>query len=331
MHGHISSHWLRLLFGFLDERGHDAQAILGTACPEPAELRRLSAQQWRQYLELAAAKTSNPALGLQLGHSIQLKQLGTLGYAASAAQTLAEALQRLQQFDRLVYQIDPLNLHIKNGLAILEWHTQVNDPGQIVDETAIASLTTCTQQLLGKDPKYHASHVSFVNPRNAPMQAYLDVFGCKPQFNAASTQLHFPAQWLQQEVAQADRTLLAILDQQAASLLQQIPGDDPFEQDLRRAMSSAIASGDASLARMARSLNLAPRSLQRRLAERELNFQQILDDARAQLAKRYLADNSLPLSEIALLLGYSEQSAFNRAYKRWTGHSPYQSRKALLA
>lgn len=328
--GHISSHWLQLLFHYLAEQGQDADSLLGMACPEPAELRRVSAEQWRQMLDTAASALNDPALGLHLGSRMSLKQLGLLGYAASAANTLGEALLQLQQFQQLVYQIDPVQLQVQDGLATLQWHTTVGDPGQRVDETAIAALLSCTRELLGPAAPKGPLRMSFVNPPCASEQAYIDTFACLPQFQAATISIALPAHLLQAGLAKPDPALLDILDQQAALLLEQIPGTDPFEHELRRALTAAIAGGDPSLQRVAASLHCAPRTLQRKLSQRGLNFQKILDDSRQQLAQRYLQDRSIPLSEVALLLGYSEQSAFTRAFKRWSGQSPRQRREALF-
>jgi AraC-like DNA-binding protein len=86
--------------------------------------------------------------------------------------------------------------------------------------------------------------------------------------------------------------------------------------------------GRVSLARVAKSMALSPRTLQSRLDGEGTSCKQILDDVRKELALGYLERDDLSLSEIAFLLGYSEQSAFNHAFKRWTGHSPGEHKRA---
>ena len=78
-------------------------------------------------------------------------------------------------------------------------------------------------------------------------------------------------------------------------------------------------------------MHVSVRTLQRRLDARELTWQQLLDRTREQLAHQYLADRSLTLGDIALLLGFSEQSAFNRAFRRWTGQTPARIRRQLAS
>ena len=327
MRTHISTHWLRLLFEYLQQQGRSGHEILGQACPEAGELERIPVARWRAALRATGVALDDPAPGLNFAASVRLHQLGVLGYVASVAPTLADALRRLQSFERLVYQIDPMHIRLDGDLALLEWHTKVADPGQLVDETAIATLVTCSREL-SADSDMHPSWVSFVNPVPSHQQAYREFFQCDVSFDAPSTVVALPLARLSQTLPKPDPALLAILDQQAAMLLQQIPGEDVFETDLRRALTQAIAGAQPTLARLAQQLHCSPRTLQRRLDQRQLKFQTLLDDSRRQLAQQYLADRSMPMSEIALLLGYSEQSAFNRAFKRWTGHTPRAARNA---
>jgi AraC-like DNA-binding protein len=101
-----------------------------------------------------------------------------------------------------------------------------------------------------------------------------------------------------------------------------LPDSEGFIQGLRKALLRAMQSGRANSAQVAATLNMSERTLFRRLSEQGLSFKVILAQTRTQLAQEYLRDKRLTLSEIALLLGYSEQSAFNRAFKRETGLSP---------
>ena len=92
---------------------------------------------------------------------------------------------------------------------------------------------------------------------------------------------------------------------------------DEFISGMQQVLVEAIAQGCATLKYVADKLNVSTRTLHRRLEERGLNYQKILQKTRQQLAKHYLADASLSLNEVSFLLGYSEQSAFNRAFKVW--------------
>ena len=106
---------------------------------------------------------------------------------------------------------------------------------------------------------------------------------------------------------------------------------DTVVEAWRRTLVVLIREGRPSLAELARAHHMSPRSLQRRLAERGLGFQRLLDDTRQHLAESYLRQPGLELAEIALLLGFSEQSAFTRAFRQWVGQAPAQWRKQMLS
>ena len=99
---------------------------------------------------------------------------------------------------------------------------------------------------------------------------------------------------------------------------------------MQQVLLRLLAEGEPTLERAARAMHMSPRTLQRRLSLHGLSWQQWLDRCREQLANDYLEDPGLTLSDIALLLGFSEQSAFTRAYRRWTGLSPGRYRRAAL-
>lgn len=121
----------------------------------------------------------------------------------------------------------------------------------------------------------------------------------------------------------ADAALSQVIVRHAEGLLAALPDpSDSFANRLRRLISAQLASGGATLTAAAHALKLGERSLQRRLADDGLTFDAIVEEVRRELALRYLADPALAIGEIAYLLGYSEPSAFHRAFRRWTGRTP---------
>jgi AraC-like DNA-binding protein len=109
-----------------------------------------------------------------------------------------------------------------------------------------------------------------------------------------------------------------------------MPQEDGELSSVRRAIAESLRDGEPSLSRVAKKLAMSPRSLQRQLQEYGMKFKKIVNDTRRQSAQIYLKDRKNSLTEIAFLLGYSEASAFNRAFKRWTGLTPsgYRYRSA---
>lgn len=290
---------------------------------------RIPLAEWIALLELIATEAPRPALGLMIGQRIAPRHAGVLGYLSLSCETLGEALLRFDRYHRLVYDGNPIAMRAEAGSVSISWGIEHGRPGQLADETAIAAFATITRMLVG-EPLY-PSQVNFVNAAPADLRPYEDFFHCPVSFGHGSTTVSFPFSYFALPIRNSDPALRALLDQQAEALLQSLPEADPFGRALNQALVKSLHNGEPTLEQVARLLALSTRTLQRRLAERALSFQSLLDRTREELARSYLADPNLSLPDIALLLGYSEQSAFNRAFKRWTGESPKRFRRQQMA
>ncbi len=327
--GFVATAYVRLLFEYLAQQGLDPERVLGEPLPEPVDgVDRFPLLRWQQLLEQAQTHLRVPALGLQVGSIVRPAHLGVLGYVTTHCANLGEAMQRLERFERLIYEVNPAEITLECDQLVLAWSQERGRPGQLVDETAIAVLVTFARQLV--EGEITLREVTFINPEPADTRPYADFFGCPVRFAQATTRVALPAQCLTMPLRAPDPSLRALLDQQAETLLARLPQEDAFEQSLRRAMMQAVTDGEPTLAQIALALHRSPRTLQRQLAERQASFQEYLDDTRRRMAENYLRDERLTLTEIAHLLGYAEQSALNRAFKRWTGETPRRFRKSLL-
>jgi AraC-like DNA-binding protein len=131
-----------------------------------------------------------------------------------------------------------------------------------------------------------------------------------------------PRSWLELRIEHADNRLLRVLEGYCRDILTQRGEIDELLVRLERWLVSRLPSGSFATAEAARELGMSPRTPARRLRERGTSFAALASDLRRRLALRYLDDSGLSLSQIAYLLGYSEPSAFNHAFRRWTGRSP---------
>jgi AraC-like DNA-binding protein len=122
----------------------------------------------------------------------------------------------------------------------------------------------------------------------------------------------------------------AVLERYADALLEKLPRGDPFVDNVRRAVADALRGRDPSLQATAARLGVGAGTLQRRLAALETTHQDVVEEVRNELAARYLVHEGLGVSEAAYLLGFSEPSAFHRAFKRWTGKTPLEYKKQAV-
>ena len=326
--GYVSTTYVHLLYNYLEQRGHDAEAVLGEARPELEDggIGRYPMLRWRQLMERAAEHLDDRLLGLHLGQTISPAHIGVLGYAVLACSNLGEALLRLQRFYRLVYDAEPMQVHQEANAIALEWGLDYGRPGALVDDAAITALVQFARDITGEAAS--PSYVSFINPRPADVSAYEAYFGCEVAFDQPTTIVKFPIAFLASPLRQPDAGLLMILEQQASALLEKLPEADDYEQRVRHAVIRLARHATPGIENVAAELHSSVRTLQRRLSDRGLNFQDLLDDTRHRMACEYLGDQRLQLAEVAQLLGYSEQSAFNRAFKRWSGQTPRAWRQA---
>ncbi len=280
---------------------------------------------WQQILHEVARQDGRIALGLAIAQNVEPGHVGILAYLGLSCDTLGEALQRFEHYHRLAY--DGNHMQIRNIMGVLDisWSDDAGRPGQLVDETAIGILFRIMTQLVAPNPLALVA-VKFVNAPPASTRAYQQFFGCPVSFNTARTGIQIRAEYLALPLARHDAALRIILDRQAEALLAELPQPNMFDQSLQQHLIKAVHEGQVQIEQVAQQFGLSPRALQRRLMARGYTYQQRLAQVRQTLAEQYLHDSSLTLADIALLLGYSEQSAFQRAFKQWTGKTPNQCR-----
>lgn len=327
MQGQVSTTYVRLLYEFLAREGLDGTAVLGEPPPPDDDLGlgRYPIQHWVALLERAQSRLGRPALGLSIGALIAPRHFGVLGYVTQHCATLGEALLRLRDLERLVYEVSPGRLELDGQAVQLVWGQEAGRPGQLADETALAALVSYARAIAQTpvDPL----RVDFINPAPADVSPYRAFFRCPVRFDQPLTIVRLPASALALPLKQPDAALRELLDQQARRLLTELPQGSALLGRLRPLLTRQLREGTPKLATAAAALHLSPRSLQRQLAAEGRGFQDVLDELRCQLAEDYLRDPRLQLSEVAALLGYAEQAAFTRAFRRWKGRSPRQWRR----
>ncbi|GAA5110173.1 hypothetical protein GCM10023339_10760 [Alloalcanivorax gelatiniphagus] len=323
----VTGAWVQLLTDWLDKENLPAPELREILDSRgPADI--VALPLWRELLARAVAlRPGRAAPGLEIGALARPRHVGVLGYLTLTCQTLGEAMLAYQRYESLFYGRDLVEVVADRERMTVRWPASVST-GALADSVAIAALVTFLRHLLQQ--RLAPARVSFVfaAPEAAGRRAYQDFFGCPVTFDAEHTSVSFPLAFLELSLPRSDTGSRALLDRQARALLRALPESDGFDRALQQAMVALLPDGQVSLKRVAARLHMSVRTLQRRLQQRRLNWRTLLDRTREQLAGQYLADRSLTLGEIALLLGYSEHSAFSRAYRQWTGRTPARARRA---
>lgn len=286
---------------------------------------RISIQAWTNLLDEVATLTPIPALGLQIGQHIKTSHAGIVGYLSSSCGSVGEALALFERFARLIYDVNSLSMIIDGEIVRISWGSEHVAPGQLVDETAISIFFTMVQIIAGRT--LYPSKMNFINPAPDNIAPYEEFFHCPVSFGGIRTIIEFPTEYLNVALNNKDDKLLNLLEDHAQSLLSTLPKDE-FKDRLKQLLTEMLKKQEIlSLENIARHMNTSTRTLQRRMNDQEIKFQELLSNVKLDLFHQYIKVDSLTLFDIALLLGYSEQSAFTRAVKRWTGKLPKDFRK----
>ncbi|MDJ0706655.1 MAG: AraC family transcriptional regulator [Leptolyngbyaceae cyanobacterium MO_188.B28] len=278
---------------------------------------------WREI----ARRTQNPSIGLQLAELTQLETFNVTGYAMSHSPTLGSALDRLVRYSRLLNEGMVFDLTVEAGIATLTY--QVVNAALPLSAVSVgwslANIMLWAKRSLGRD--WPLLRVTLQQSAPVDLSAYHRIFQSPLAFDESMNTLVFQANWLNQPLLNADSGLCSLLDRYAESLLLKLPQSESFVTTLQHLMAKEFRGREPKLDEIAAQMGYAPRTLQRKLQQAGRSFQQVLDDIRRKLACQYLKETSLTISEIAFLLGFSENTAFNRAFRRWTAMTPGEYRK----
>ncbi len=304
---------------------HRLPADLNLAQPNRAEV-VITASTLRALTDEVAALTGDASLGLTLATKAPRGLYGVTEFLVRAAPTVRQAADNLLRFSALVNPGLRFSLETKDGLALLE-HGVPHSPGALgrhTDEFITAFLVTVLRTLVDLP---RLAVVRFQHPRPADTSALGAFFGgAALEFEQELNGLGFDERVLDLPVKTGDAALFAYLEEHAVAALASRPKADDLVDKLRHAIRDALEGGEPNVERLAVRLNLSARTLQRRLSELGTTFQEVLDAVRYDLARAWLKDGKLDVTEVAYLLGYSELRAFDRAFKRWAGLAPREWR-----
>jgi AraC-like DNA-binding protein len=280
------------------------------------------------FLEQAALLAEDDLLGFNLGLSYDLRASGLAGYVAIASATVREAMANIVRYGALrdtsaVYAIEDADGTVNFRIDSRSAH--MRGSRQATEFKAALVLAACHRWI---GPAFRPVEMRFAHPRAAARRAIERQFNCPVRFAAEVTEMILSPDQMDLPVRGADPHLLALVTRHAEAAL--AVAGATRHGDLRarveRAVLEALPKGGPTLAVVADALGVGERTLARRLAGEGAPFRQIVDELRRDLAKGYLADPELSLSQIAYLLGYAEQSAFTNAFRRWTGRPPRRFR-----
>jgi AraC-like DNA-binding protein len=321
--------YARALFDYLSEHDYPLDALLEGTGLSPADFgdadRSISTGLYMDLWERAVALTGDEYLGLHVGEVVRPGKYGILGYAMMSCETLEEGVLRQMRYQDLIGKDGRSELIRRETHAEMHWHSPMAEQSRPVGEEHLASWVAFARWMLGSDRS--PLRVCFVHPKPRSVKEYERLFRCELAFSQPSTAAFFPLEYLSAPIRDKNPALRRMLDEHAEALLAKHSATTDPVRDIREAIQHALMNGVPAIESIADGLKVHPRALQRRLADLGLTYKQLLDDVRSALALQYIKDPKLGLLDIAFLLGFAEQSSFQRAFKRWTGKPPGQYRE----
>ena len=320
---------------FIERSGGDVDRIFGNArilpdmAGSPTFKLRLSA--FCGLFEEAARLTGHANFGLWFGNQFAPRDLGMWGYAAISAPTLGSALENLVRLFRYHQESSVMRLtDDPSGLVRLEY--QIVTP-MIIErrqdaELSLGMFLNVLRECCGSH--WSPEEVQFEHPKPAMAKEHEAAFGAPVYFSQPTNALLFRPDILQRPMPSHDAKLLAVMQTCLEQLGSGAASDDVLLDRVRTAIRMRLPRGYPSLEDIAEELRAPLGAMHRDFQAAGLTYKEIVEEVRRELAVSYVRQRHLPFSEIAMLLGYSELSAFSRAFRRWTGASPRTYRARAL-
>ena len=318
----------------VEMHGIDARVLLREAGVDPAALRDPSARIPSTFWDTAGAKAvaliPDPAFALRAARCWHPSNLGALGHAWLASSTLRTGLERLQRYSRVLGEKAELKItNTREGLRFVYDHRRRDPVLRAIGSDFVMSLVVDMCRM-----NYGASlrpvEVRLSRAKPGDIEPYRHFYGCPIHFEANEDSFLLSPRVADEPLPTANRQLAGILDSILTAQLAALDKDN-IPARCKSSVLEQLTSGEVSENDMARQLHMSRRTLQRKLAESNTTYQKLVDDTRRDLALRYMEDAGKSITDVTFLLGFSGQSAFTRAFKRWTGTSPTTYREQKQA
>ena len=271
--------------------------------------------------------SKDPDLAL---HAVEVLPVGVyrvIDFLGASAPTIGAAVSKISDYFPLIHPVIrlPYAVRDRDVTFAVEAPARPSTLTRPVAEYTLAAVLVRLRKATNEP--FPLTRVDFSHPRPADISEHERIFACPVVFDAEACQAVIAREVWDTPRTNSDAALFSVLDTHAKMLIERRPAVDDIVGRVRQAIEAELCGGDPKLESIARQLAMSPRTLQRRLRDQGVPFNDVLDGMRMRAAKSYLAQRDIAGSEVAYLLGFTEQSSFNRAFKRWSGQTPTEYRR----
>jgi AraC-like DNA-binding protein len=320
----------RALVAACERLGVDTDTLLRTVGirretledPDARLQNREAGALWAKAYELSG----DPVLSLHVAEACPLGAYKVIDYMGANARTVGEAFRYAARYFPLINTAVRLTID-ESGDPVTFDVAGESGPAGVTRPYAEYCLAVFVQHVrAATGVAFRLRRVTFTHRLPPEVSEHERVFGCPVRFEEEHNRLHLDRAAWETRTRAAHSGVLAVLAEHADLLLSRLPSGPDLIERTRRAIGGRLRGGDPSLESVARELGMSERSLQRHLRELGYTYNALADEVREATARLYLEQHDIALAEIGYLLGFADQSTFNRAFKRWTGCTPRQAR-----
>lgn len=330
----VSAGYVKSLLQLAVSQGAAPEAVLARA-QIPATLlddwdNRLPFARFKAVMYASKALTGDPALALKFGQHSLLAEFSIVGLIAEASGTLAEGLAQLNRYGRLVVEVEGLGGADRFGWVRGEGEQRGSfwledrraDPNAFPEltESTLARFVCSVERQFGGPPLAKAVEVTHRDPGYSA--DYERILRAPVRFSAQRNGLLIDNAWAARNTGRSNRYVFGVFSQRAEALMKSLESVRTVRGRVESALIPILHTGKTDMARLARELGLSRPTLYRQLKAEGVSYLSLLDDLRHRMALHYLDGQKVSVSQTAYLVGFSDPSAFSKAFKRWTGASP---------
>jgi AraC-like DNA-binding protein len=272
-----------------------------------------------------------PDVPLKLGTHVSLEKLGVCGYLFQNGTSIQEVADQFVRYQKLLYAVS--NFQIKNDKTTCRIEHSIKIPAynyyeRIAVELAFSSMITILRELVQQDFKPLRLELSFRKPNY--VKSYREIFSSSLMFNQKNNAIVFSRKLMSTAIPGSQSYIKYIMEQHANYLLKEKKGWEGIKNEVIKIALELLPNSILNIEMVAEKLKMSRWTLTRKLKKEGLTFKDLINGLKKDMALNYLANDNLSITEIAFLLGYSEASAFHRAFKSWTGKTPRDYRLVHL-
>lgn len=327
---------IKTLLDYCTARGADRVAILNQVGLTDADLvdqdARISLDIYKTVVRACKLATGEPALPMVYSIDTRLEDISIVGLIIHSSASMSDSMLQLNRYSRLMVEVDVMEAGerfsvVPDGSDI--WIVDNRpEPNSFFELTEVAFARFIGEFRRHFPDQPFALAIEVTHPAPAHADRYKEVLQCEVTFDASRNALQMDPVWLTTEWDVDNSYVFGIFAEKADALLAELEAEDSIRARIESLLLPLLHTGELSADSVAAALGMSRQTLYRRLKDEGVTFATVVDDLRLRMATDYLKARKVSVNETAYLVGFSEASSFVRAFRRWTGQTPAEFRKA---